>query len=201
MLKKQVLKTAYNLFSQYGIKSVSMDDIARNVGMSKRTLYEYFNDKEEVLVQGIEFTYGKFRSYLEKLMDEGHSALDTILLFYDELMRNPRWYSPRFYEDLRRYPNAQKKMEERRVDFPKQCALLFKKGVNEGDFHPDINFEIIVLLVKSQIKMTMPSMECSIHTIKEIYDTVLFTFLRGICTEKGRLKLERYVRKQTYIEQ
>ncbi|MDR1913421.1 MAG: TetR/AcrR family transcriptional regulator, partial [Clostridiales bacterium] len=47
--------TAFDLFSQYGIKSVSMDDIARNAAISKRTLYEFFGDKETLLVEGIAF--------------------------------------------------------------------------------------------------------------------------------------------------
>lgn len=46
MTKEQVMTTALDLFSQYGIKSVSMDDIARNIGISKRTIYEFFEDKE-----------------------------------------------------------------------------------------------------------------------------------------------------------
>ena len=53
MLKDQILITAFDLFSQYGVKSVSMDDIAHKMGISKRTIYESFKDKEMLLVEGI----------------------------------------------------------------------------------------------------------------------------------------------------
>ena len=53
MTKEQVMTTALDMFSQYGIKSVSMDDIARNTGISKRTIYEFFEDKETLLQEAI----------------------------------------------------------------------------------------------------------------------------------------------------
>lgn len=53
MNKEQIMMTALDLFSQHGIKSVSMDDLARNMGISKRTIYEFFEDKETLLAEGI----------------------------------------------------------------------------------------------------------------------------------------------------
>ena len=53
MIKEQIINTAFDLFSQYGIKSVSMDDVAKAAGISKRTLYESFEDKETLLIEGI----------------------------------------------------------------------------------------------------------------------------------------------------
>ena len=52
MIKEQIINTAFDLFSQYGIKSVSMDDVAKAAGISKRTLYESFEDKETLLIGG-----------------------------------------------------------------------------------------------------------------------------------------------------
>ena len=54
MIKEQIINTAFDLFSQYGIKSVSMDDVAKAAGISKRTLYESFEDKEPLLIEGID---------------------------------------------------------------------------------------------------------------------------------------------------
>ena len=64
MTKEQVMTTALDMFSQYGIKSVSMDDIARNTGISKRTIYEFFEDKETLLQEGMIFDYTKMKSVL-----------------------------------------------------------------------------------------------------------------------------------------
>ena len=199
--KKHIITTAYDLFSQYGIKGVSMDDIARNAGISKRTLYSHFSDKEELLLQGFILLYGQIIARLDQITSEAHSALDTILLFHEEIMKCPRWYNPRFYEDLKRYPNTLEVVEVEKKRFSEKCRLYFEQGVKEGDFQPEVNFEIVSLLAKERITMKKPSKVFSNHSTKEVYDTILLTFLKGICTEEGRAKLERYAIKQANINQ
>ena len=70
MIKEQIINTAFDLFSQYGIKSVSMDDVAKAAGISKRTLYESFGDKETLLIEGIDHnseSLGQYLTGLEKI--------------------------------------------------------------------------------------------------------------------------------------
>ena len=61
ILKEQIMLTAFDLFSEHGIKNVSMDDIAHSTSMSKRTLYELFEDKETLLMQCLSMSYNKMR--------------------------------------------------------------------------------------------------------------------------------------------
>lgn len=83
MIKEQIINTAFDLFSQYGIKSVSMDDVAKAAGISKRTLYESFEDKETLLIEGIDHNSESLGQYLTGLEKEPFNALEVILLFYD----------------------------------------------------------------------------------------------------------------------
>lgn len=191
--KEQIITIALDLFSQYGIKSVSMDDIARNMSISKRTLYSFFEDKEMLLVEGLTYSNNRLSSFLELLEKEEYSALDIILLFYEELMKRPRWYSQKFYEDIKRYPKAMQKKESEKEHFTNSCTRLFDRGVKEGVFQQEVNFEIVGLLAKEQLKMLHPSKTFSKHSNTEVYNTMLLTFLRGICTEKGREILDRWV--------
>lgn len=190
--------TALDQFSQYGIKSVSMDDIARSMSISKRTIYEIFEDKETLLVQGMEFNYNQLSLTLEKLEKGPYTVLEVILFFFEERLKNPRWYSTKFYEDLKRYPRALQRMEQNKSDFSKKCMQLFTRGVKEGVFQSGINFEIVALLAKEQAKMLMPSKAFSNHSYTEVFNTILLTFLKGICTEKGRAILGRFTLKQSY---
>ncbi|MDH6304798.1 AcrR family transcriptional regulator [Parabacteroides sp. PF5-5] len=199
MIKEQIITTALDLFSQYGIKNVSMDDIARNMSISKRTLYGFFEDKETLLMEGVEYTNNRLGTFLSQLEKEPHTALDIIILFYEELMKRPRWYNPKYYEDMRRYPRVMEKRECDKSSFTTICTRLFNRGVKEGVFQDDVNFEIVGLLAKEQMKMIRPSKTFSKHTNSEVYNTVLITFLRGICTDKGRKILERWITvKQIY---
>ena len=69
------------------------------------------------------------------------------------------------------------------------------KGAKEGVFQPNINFEIVALLAKEQAKMIRPSKALSNHSVSEVFNTILYTFLRGISTEKGIAILDRYLLK------
>ena len=174
VIKEQIMLTAFDLFSEHGIKNVSMDDIAHNASISKRTLYELFEDKETLLTECINLSYTKMR-----------------------LMKRPRWFNRKFYDDLKRYPKALQKTEEEKSRFLKKCIKLLSRGAKEGVFQPNINFEIVALLAKEQAKMIRPSKALSNHSVSEVFNTILYTFLRGISTEKGIAILDRYLLKYT----
>lgn len=121
VIKEQIMLTAFDLFSEHGIKNVSMDDIAHNASISKRTLYELFEDKETLLTECINLSYTKMRLSMKRLESEPITALEVALLFYEELMRRPRWFNRKFYDDLKRYPKALQKTEEEKSRFLKKC--------------------------------------------------------------------------------
>lgn len=198
MTKEQVMTTALDMFSQYGIKSVSMDDIARNTGISKRTIYEFFEDKETLLQEAIKYHNNTMRKILSELEKGPFTALDVFVLFYEEFMKHPRWYIKRYYDDLKRYPKAVEQAEKDKADFTTRCIKLLNRGGKEGVFQKDLNIEILALLAKEQLKMIQPSKAFVNHSVTEVFQTVLFTFLQGICTEKGMVILERYALKHSY---
>lgn len=198
MTKEQVMTTALDMFSQYGIKSVSMDDIARNTGISKRTIYEFFEDKETLLQEAIKYHNNTMRKILSELEKGPFTALDVFVLFYEEFMKHPRWYIKRYYDDLKRYPKAVEQAEKDKADFTTRCIKLLNRGGKEGVFQKDLNIEILALLAKEQLKMIQPSKAFVNHSVTEVFQTILFTFLWGICTEKGMVILERYALKHSY---
>ncbi len=153
MIKEQILLTAFDLFSQYGVRKVSMDDIARSTSISKRTLYEFFEDKEALLEQGLKLNAKRLTEYLDELQRGTCTSVDIILLFYIEMMKKPRWYNKQYYEDLKKFPKAMKTNDSLKSNFIKICQQLFQRGIEEGVFQPEVNFEIIALLTKDQLKM------------------------------------------------
>ena len=187
--KEQIMLTAFDLFSEHGIKNVSMDDIAHNASISKRTLYELFEDKETLLTECINLSYTQMKLSMKQL--------EVALFFYEELMRRPRWFNRKFYDDLKRYPKVLQKTEEEKSRFLKKCIKLLSRGAKEGVFQPNINFEIVALLAKEQMKMVCPSKALSNHSVTEVSNTILYAFLRGISTEKGIAILDRYLLKYT----
>lgn len=186
VVKERIIVSAFDQFAQYGIKSISMDAIARSIGISKRTIYGYFNDKEELLTEGINYYSLKTRRLSDSVYKRTSSVLEAMLFFHKETMKHPRWYSPRFYDDLQKFPEAKKKLEEEKCNFANECLLLFTRGIKEGVFRNDINFEIISLLAKEQIVMQRPAKIFAAHSSIDIHNTLVLTFLRGISTNKGQ---------------
>ena len=198
MIKEQILLTAFDLFSQYGVKSVSMDNIAHNMSISKRTIYEFFEDKEALLIEGMKLNSKHLSLYIEQLEKEPYTVMEVILLFYEELLKNTRWYNKKYYDDLKKYPKALKQAEKNEAIFSDKCLALLERGKKEGVFLQDVNFKILALLAKKQAKMLCPSKIFANYSISEVYNTILLTFLRGISTEKGRIILDRFAIKQSY---
>ena len=81
-LKERILETAMNSFAERGIKAVKMDDIANALSVSKRTLYEIYTNKEDLLFEGIKQLHRQKREELKRILDESSNVMDVILAVY-----------------------------------------------------------------------------------------------------------------------
>jgi AcrR family transcriptional regulator len=199
-LKEHIVTTALGLFSKNGIKRVSMNDIAQSAGVSKRTLYEFFDNKEALLVEIVKDGYKQRIGYIRKLTDEGYTSMDIFLLFNEQMMENPTWFCNEFYEDLKRYQDANNFLGEIKTDFLNEIVFFLKKGAEEGVFLKEINFDIIALTNRERMNMSKPSEVFKKFTPNEVHNTIFLIFLRGISTDKGMKILEHYMLKKRYQE-
>jgi AcrR family transcriptional regulator len=197
MLKEQIIASAKRLFSQNGIKKVSMNDIAEEAGVSKRTLYESFENKEALLVEILEADYLCICTCLNELDVETNTALDIFLLFNQQKQKNS--FCEAFHKDILRYPGALAiHIENKKVLFNKVTSLL-KRGVDEGVFLPEINYDMIALLLRDFIKMAPPSeVFRKSYSQEEVQNTFFLLFIRGICTDNGQKIFKQYIVKGYY---
>lgn len=198
MNRRNIILNALDLFSHYGVKGVSMDQIARKSNISKRTLYECFEDKEALLLEALECNYVEHLEFIKKLEQDAESVIDLFFYFYEKIMEMPRWYAPKFYDDLKKYPNVKELQEKYRETFHEIFLTWIKEGIEEGVFVTDVNFDILVSLARGGLRMVRPSYSFSQFSSREVYNTIMLVFLRGICTAKGNERLERHIRKKQY---
>lgn len=200
MLKNHITATALNLFSLNGIKKVSMTDVAQNSGVSKRTLYDFFENKEALLLEVLEVRDGYFRDYYKKLVDEDeYTALEILLLYNEKVMEKPVWFSQAFYDDIKRYPKAYESLIQANNNGLTEMILLLKKGVEEGMFLEEVNFDIIAFVAREHMSTPPPPMErFTKYTYAEVNETFFWVFMRGISTDEGRKTLEQYALKRQY---
>ena len=178
-----------------------MDDVARKANVSKRTLYEFFKDKESLLIEVLNKMREPFAEYLDFVGKSEGTALDMLLLFHEKLMEKPVWMCDNFFVDINRYPNALRELMESKRKFLGKIIELLKRGEKESVFMSDINYDIISLMAQQQFTKTEPSSIFTKYTHEEVHNTMFLIFVRGICTDSGRDILEKYALKKKYKEE
>lgn len=193
LLKQTIIVRASAAFAKEGIRNVKMDDIAASLGMSKRTLYEIFKDKEELLTECILYRKGLFRKSMESVYHNSKNVLEVFMIAYEKSMQMHHSTNKLFFEDMKKYPRMHQMIHQSRADDYKNSVELLQKGVEQGYFRDDVNFEIINLLLHAQLDALMDM--SNKFSFTAICDSIMFTFIRGISTELGAKELDKFIEK------
>ena len=194
-LRERILVTATEAFASKGIKSITMDDIAAALGISKRTLYEVFSDKESLLKECILKAQSDREAYLQEVYEQSHNVLEVILAVFQKSIEVFHQTNKRFFEDIKKYPKVYAELMKRRNRDSEETIAFFKLGIQQGYFRDDVNFTIVNLLVREQLDLLMNTDLCKEYSFLEVYESIMFTYLRGISTEKGARKLEEFIQE------
>ncbi|MDH8701570.1 AcrR family transcriptional regulator [Dysgonomonadaceae bacterium PH5-43] len=186
-LKERIIKEASHLFSKKGIRAVTMSDIAQQMGISKRTLYEIFSDKESLLEQVIKEHSKKADEAIESIIQSSENVIDTMMRVYAKHLNEVHSVNKFAIFDLKKYhPRLYQQIESRQGDDIQKLIPLFKRGVEQGLIRNDINVEICVWIIKGQFRMLMEG-ELPTHqySMNEFVRTIILNYTRGIATIKG----------------
>lgn len=194
-LRERIIVTATEAFTSKGIKSITMGDIAAALGISKRTLYEVFADKESLLKECILKVQADRDIYLQQVFDQSHNVLEVILAVFQKSIEVFHQTNKRFFEDIKKYPKIYEMMKNRRDSDSEKTMSFFKSGVEQGIFRADVNFAIVNLLVREQFDVLLNTDICSEYPFIEVYESIMFTYIRGISTEKGAQVLEDFIQE------
>lgn len=193
-LHQRILQTASEAFRRYGIRSVRMDDIASAVGISKRTLYEEFADKEVMLVEVLEVLYEESRRKLKEYWEKSDNVVKLILR---HMQMNLKWFSntnTRFFEDMKRYPKVVAYFKKIREDNLERTVIFMQGGVEQGLLRKDVNLHIYLKAQQAVFDCTIRSMENE-ELYPEAYRTLLLVLLRGICTSEGGKLMDEFLQE------
>lgn len=184
------------IFLKYGIKSVSMDDIARELGVSKKTLYQYFEDKTDLVKKILDAEMQDNLCY-ESISAKGCNAIDLLLMVSKHLSEKLARISPTVTYDLQKYyPEVWKQNSElRRQHILDQIAANFQQGIEEGLYRKDLNVKIITYFYFIRLENIL-SIDTAVEWLKnidfkEIFTTMFIYHIRGIANQKGIDYLEK----------
>lgn len=192
-LRDKIITTAMEAFAQKGIRQVKMDDVAKELGISKRTLYEIFDKKEDLLYEGVKFYLGDRRTQMEVKAQECKNVMEIILQAYKLKVEEFRQTNPCFYTDLVKYPKVARYLAQQNQQMLTNMTKFIERGIEEGYFRKEVNPELVARLFDALGKYVMEQQLYCLYTIEDIFTNLVFVTIRGICTEKGIEVIKQWI--------
>ena len=197
-IKERIIEESIELFRKQGIKSTTMDDIAKHIGISKRTIYENFKDKESLLIEVVSTLFHENKCWLDKVFAESNNILEAVTVVLKAGVEHAHNYQFVIFEDIKKYyPDVYRKNlvcneSEKRKDMEKLILL----GIKQGVFREDLNPEIVSYLFTKQsngLFFLAKEKDFEKYSIHDVFKNMTIAFIRGLCTQKGIEILENLV--------
>ena len=192
--QKQILKTAGEMFFRLGVRSVSIDDICHELGMSKKTFYVYFASKEELIDRMLQQNINYIREKMEELVQLGDfRELVRKFLKHQEAERLDVRRVPQLVYDLKKYyPRQFQDFQLRCFEVQKQyIGSYLQQGVSAGFVRADLNIDYTAFLfakIHSDTIRDLELLEAQNINVRHMGSTAMDIFVRGVLSEEG-LKL------------
>jgi TetR/AcrR family transcriptional regulator, cholesterol catabolism regulator len=178
------------LFAKYGVKSMTMDSLAEELGISKRTIYERFKDKDTLLVEVIKYYKKQTNEEVRKLIDQSDNAIEALFRIIKMTIEQMSRMSPAFFHDIKKYHQKvfQEVSESGEMRDYGMTRILLKNGIEQEVFREDVNIEIVNQTIHTLFELfghDSKLVEAGFDR-KDMFDQIIIPFFRGISTKKGR---------------
>jgi TetR/AcrR family transcriptional regulator, cholesterol catabolism regulator len=194
--KTRIQEQAKNLFMKYGIRSVSMDDIAVGLGMSKKTIYQWFKDKDELVDVIVEDDIKRIRQDCLHSRDNSANAIEEVFLTMDRLIVHMQNMNPTILYDLHKFhfQSFRKFMEHKNKYLKEVVASNLRRGMDEGLYRGNLDVEVLSRYRLESMLIPFnpdifPSPEFNVIQVTML---LIENFLFGVVSLKGYGLIEQY---------
>ncbi|MCY1517596.1 Bacterial regulatory protein, tetR family [compost metagenome] len=203
-IKDYIIQESDKLFCQYGFKSVTMDDIARQLGMSKKTIYQHFSDKDELVNILIKEKLGRQECAMKDGQNHTENAVHELFFAIrniHELLNN---MNAKLFYDLQKYhPKAWLFFQQFKEQKLRQTiSANLERGIAEGYYRTDMKTDILTQLRLSQVDLIFNQNDqytMNKYSIAQVMAEITEHFLYGICNSSGLKMINKYKQKATSI--
>ena len=196
MQAERIIEGGEELFLKAGIKSVTMDDIAKHLGMSKKTIYQFFKDKNELVIALVKKKLKQDEDQICSIIDQSDNVIEEMINMMKCSEDMFARINPIVIHDMQKYhPDAWKHFQNFKADvLIHKLEELLTKGMEQGYIRPEINAKILARMRVTQVEMgfdtrIFPVSEFSTWKVQYQF---LEHFCYGICTLKGHKQLNKY---------
>jgi len=197
-MKDKIIDVTLQLFRKNGIRSVTMDMVATELGISKRTLYEYFPAKDSLVEACLNKELERRRQMAAEILSSSHHIVETYILFTWNYILELRRTHHLFMQDIRRlYPGTLcKQASDFEAHLKEKVAAFVAQGQQEGVFRQDVNPELAAIVLFQQIRMLTEDGESIFPSEKypphEVFAHIAIHFIRGLATSEGLGIIDHY---------
>ncbi len=188
-IKERILKAAESLFRKFGIRSVSMDDIASELGISKKTIYQNFEDKDSIVYEIARTNMMCDIEESERIYKESANPIEQVFKEATLLRKQASTINPAVFYDLKKYhPKTWQLFQEyNKVNFLEIVKQNLREGITQGYYREDINIEILSRLRMEEVEFAFSREVFPPESFNQmdVHTALIDHFLRGIMTPKG----------------
>jgi len=188
--EQEIYYQAGLIFKKLGVRSVSMDDIAKELRVSKKTLYQYVKNKNELIDKSFDIhSQAQCEDFNKKAEFDDKNAIDILIYVSKKVIENNKSINPAFLFDVQKfYPEILKKYWDRQLEIVRERLITnINRGISEGIFREEINRNLIADMYLEKLTSVNRLFETlsSEYTFEEVITTMMENHIRAIANEKG----------------
>ncbi len=200
-----ILDKVFEMYNRYGIKSVTMDDVASMLGMSKKTIYQYVTDKKDLVEKVIERLIEKKDCLQKDVYGKGLNAIEEIFELANIMNDHVKNYNPAMDYDLKKYYPAlhQKISSIRREKMYNSVTANLKKGIKSGIYRKEMDVDVIAKVFVSRVELSLdnPLFLPEEITSAKVFKEMMTYHLHGICNLEGLKILKEKMKTSTVFNE
>ncbi len=187
---EEILSKANRIFQTYGIKSVSMEDVCKELKISKKTLYQYVDNKTDLLIKAIDYQFNNDEQKIIRAINGKHNAIDTLIEVSKQINEELKEFKPNIIMfDLKKYyPEILEYLiDKKRKHFYDYIKGNLEQGIKEGLYRQDLNVDLITkLYIRKMEDMHDPDgfMNGDV-SFEKIFEVMFDNHIRGIANDEG----------------
>ncbi|GAB3642192.1 TetR/AcrR family transcriptional regulator [Spirosoma arcticum] len=201
-MKERILTASEQLFWKYGIRSVTMEDIAKGLGISKKTIYQHFTDKEDILYQVIQQKVNADMTEMNCMAVETANPIEELMMVLEMMRKNQHEVNPSLIIDIKRYYPQAFGLFRQHIDQHIMKSILenIQKGMSQGLYRSDINPAILARVRVEQIELAFNNdfFPTDQYPMLDVQRELIHHFVRGMLSEKGFTIYNLYVNQHNH---
>lgn len=188
-IKERIITEAGMLFARYGIKSITMDTLADGMGISKRTIYENFKDKDTLLMEVITYFKTRQLEQANEILSQSENVIVAMFRLLEEMINTMKQLNPLFFQDAKKYHSGifAKLQEKGDLRDHSVTRKILSEGIAQGIFRKEHNLEIVNLTLHELFNLFSPDSTLTTEGYHrgELFNNIIIPYLRGISTNEG----------------